>query len=98
MTLDGFIAALEGLNAEELYVEDLLDTLWLAQLDCKLTLDKTAAPEPVAPTEGERKREREKAGAQDAAAVIAGESLPKKPAHDNAPQLPLRVDAMENML
>jgi GTPase SAR1 family protein len=66
VTFDRFIAALEGFNAE-LYVEDLLDALWLAQLDCKLTLHETAARAPGArpdtaeatPIEGEREREHE---------------------------------------
>jgi hypothetical protein len=62
VTLDRFIAVLEGLSAE-LYVEDLLDALWLAQLDHKLTLHETAVP-ALGPntvettlTKGERERE-----------------------------------------
>ena len=47
MTLDRFIAAFEVLSAE-LHVENLLDAIWLAQLDRKLILGETAVGAPVA--------------------------------------------------
>jgi WD40 repeat protein len=81
VTLDHFIASLEGLNAE-LHVEDLLDALWLAQLDRKLTLHETAAPAPGANTveatltDGERKGERE------ATRVTEPDQGERPPAHE----------------
>jgi len=47
VTLDRFIAAFEVLSAE-LHVENLLDAIWLAQLDRKLILGETAIGAPVA--------------------------------------------------